>query len=93
MYCCPIDNFLGVDFSYNVGTTVSPTRSVIIKLPDPLQNSLFSPHRLMSQTDGSYDSSVPCGSVGPTPHEAISVVDQEPNNFAPLLGSPDRGIL
>ncbi len=44
----------------------------------------------MPQTVGPDGGSVPCGSVGPAPHAALSVVDQEPEYFISLSSAPQN---
>ncbi len=80
----------GLEFSHDAGMSVPHTCRVITDLSESIQDRSRSPCRFMPQTVGPDGGSVPCGSVGPVPHAALSVVDQEPEYFTSLSPAPQN---
>ncbi|KAL0149567.1 hypothetical protein M9458_055094 [Cirrhinus mrigala] len=94
---------------HNAGTSVPRTCKDVTDLSEPIQVGASNPCRFMSEIVGTDGTSVPCSSVGPAPHAAVSMVDQKSRHYGdaqrlshfrsmeeppfPSGGSPARSVL
>ncbi|KAI2665988.1 hypothetical protein H4Q32_009729 [Labeo rohita] len=80
----------GPRFAHDAGTSVPHTCTFVTYLSEPIQVGASSPGRFMSQIVATDGGSIPCSSVRPAPHAAVSVVVQESEHFTSFSSTPQN---